>query len=77
MADCSIRFDDSSLSRYHCLISYESSWLIKDGDGSKPSTNGTWLYCEDFAELYSGLVFKAAETLFKVLFIQVELDSFN
>ena len=76
MADCSIRFDDSSLSRYHCLISYEGSWFIKDGDGAKSSTNGTWLFCEELSEIYSGMVFKAAETLFKVLSIQVDLDLF-
>jgi pSer/pThr/pTyr-binding forkhead associated (FHA) protein len=77
MADCSIRFDDSSLSRYHCLINYESGWFIKDGDGVKSSTNGTWLYCEEFVDVYTGMVFKAAETLFKVCLRQVELDSFN
>jgi pSer/pThr/pTyr-binding forkhead associated (FHA) protein len=66
MADCSIRFDDSSMSRYHCMVSFDNTWHIKDGDGFKPSTNGTWLFAEDFIELHDNMVFKAAETLFKV-----------
>ena len=68
MSDCSIRFDDSSLSRYHCLISYKRGWYIQDGDETKPSTNGTWLFAEEFVEVYDNMVFKAAETLFKVLY---------
>jgi len=66
MADCDIRFDDNSLSRYHCLIYYDTNWVLKDGDGEKLSTNGTWLFAESFFEVFDGMTFKAAETLFKV-----------
>ena len=69
MEDCTIRFDDSSMSRYHCMIGYDNGWFIQDGDGFKPSTNGTWLFAEEFIEIYDSMVFKAAETLFKVLII--------
>ncbi|CAG9318054.1 unnamed protein product [Blepharisma stoltei] len=65
MADCNIRFDDSSLSRYQCIFKFEDSWYLIDGDGRKLSTNGTWLFCEDFFEIFDGLVFKAGQTLFK------------
>ena len=45
---CLIRFDDTSLSRHQCRIDYiDDKWMIKDGDGNKPSTNGTWLYAEE------------------------------
>jgi len=66
MADCSIKVDDSNLSRYHCFISFDKGWFIQDGDGNRASTNGTWLFGEDFVEIRNGTVFKAAETLFKV-----------
>lgn len=65
MADCEIRFDDNSLSRYHCMFVYDGFWMIKDGDGDKLSTNGTWLFAENFFEIYDGMTFKVAETLFK------------
>lgn len=75
MADCNIRFDDSSMSRYHCLIMYDGAgWFIQDGDGVKKSTNGTWLFCEDFIEVFDGMVFKAAETLFKVSFTKISIE---
>ena len=75
MADCSIRFDDSSLSRYHCLIDFDDFWYIQDGDGFKPSTNGTWLFADEFIEIYDSMVFKVAESLFKVFFIQIIVDN--
>ncbi|OMJ67170.1 hypothetical protein SteCoe_35735 [Stentor coeruleus] len=67
MADCRIRFDDSNLSRYQCNISYhqERGWILKDGNGEKKSTNGTWLYVENEFEIYELLVFKAGKTLFE------------
>ena len=65
MADCSIRFEDTSLSRYHCMMVYEDCWVLKDGDGEKLSTNGTWLFIESFFEIFDGMTFKVGETLFK------------
>lgn len=67
MNDCIVRVDDVNLSRYHCFIGFEGGWYIQDGDGRKSSTNGTWLFGGDFLEINNGMVFKAAETLFKVL----------
>lgn len=65
MNDCDIRFDDSSLSRYHCFLYFQEQWMVQDGDGKKFSTNGTWLFTENFSELEDEMVFKAGETLFK------------
>lgn len=67
MVDCRIRFDDNSMSRYQCSISYEESkgWILKDGMGDKKSTNGTWLFVEEDHEIFDGLVFKAGKTLFE------------
>ena len=74
MVDCSIRIDDNSLSRYHCIFQFENQWALVDGDGEKQSTNGTWLFAENFMELYDQMVFKVGETLFK---IQTNDDFYN
>lgn len=73
MASATIRFDDSSLSRCQCSLLHQegTGWTVQDGDGSKLSTNGTWLFAEFPCDLQHGAVFKAAETLFKVT---VELE---
>lgn len=53
-------------SKNHKRILYEEpNWVIYDGDGTKPSTNGTWLFADDYYEISDGMIFKAAETLFK------------
>ena len=65
MSDCNIRFDDTSLSRYHCVITFNGYWFIQDGDGKKISTNGTWLFAEDYFEIYNDMLFKAGETMFR------------
>jgi pSer/pThr/pTyr-binding forkhead associated (FHA) protein len=66
MNDCQLRFEDTSLSRYHCTLIYDNYWFISDGDGEKHSTNGTWLFAENFFEVFDGMAFKVGETLFKV-----------
>jgi len=43
----------------------EGQWVLKDGDGSKFSTNGTWLYADELFKVYDKLVFKAGQTLFQ------------
>ena len=65
MNDCDIRFDDNSLSRYHCFMCYNDCWMLYDGDGKKLSTNGTWLFVEQFFDIYDSMVFKVGESLFK------------
>ncbi len=43
MKDCDIVFDSDALSRYQCsLYMGKLGWVIVDGDGTKPSKNGTW-----------------------------------
>ena len=44
---------------------YDEEWKIQDGDGKKLSTNGTWLFVEQFFEVFNDMVFKAGESLFK------------
>ena len=68
LGDCTIQFDDTSLSRYQCFIHYlpHSGWTVSDGDGSKPSTNGTWLFLDDYFPIQSKMVFKAGMTFFQV-----------
>ena len=66
MVDCRIRFDDNSLSRYQCTIRFENEkWVLRDGDGKKSSTNGTWLFADEYFDIYEDLVFKAGQTLFQ------------
>lgn len=63
---CQIRFSDASLSRQQCKIDYiGEKWLIKDGDGEKTSTNGTWLFAEEEIKLEGAEVtFKAGLSIF-------------
>jgi pSer/pThr/pTyr-binding forkhead associated (FHA) protein len=65
MNDCNIRLEDNSLSRYHCFLKYTDNWVLHDGDGNKLSTNGTWLFAEDFVEIYDEMIFKVGESLLK------------
>jgi len=42
------------------MIEYvDGQWLLKDGDGKKHSTNGTWLFVDELFLIYDGMVFKA------------------
>ena len=66
MPSCSIKFDDNQLSRLQCTIEYvDGNWVLKDGDGTKQSTNGTWLFVDELFQIYDGMVFKAGQTLFR------------
>lgn len=65
MTDCEIQFDDEGLSRYQCCIyNKENRWYIEDGNGGKQSTNGTWLFLEQYFPLKNETIFKAGQTLF-------------
>ena len=77
MAGCSIQFDDFSLSRKQCSITYDKNWILMDGDGNKASTNGTWysynqlrLFVEDFFEIKDNMIFKAGQSLFVAKLLQ-------
>lgn len=67
MADCNIKFDDNSLSRYQCSLLFveDKGWFATDGDGKKCSTNGTWLFVDELFEIFNNMVFKAGQTLFQ------------
>ena len=42
------------------MIEYvDGQWLLKDGDGKKHSTNGTWLFVDELFLIYDGMVFNA------------------
>ena len=66
--DCQIKFEDNSLSRYQCLMTYVAGagWHLQDGDGRKNSTNGTWLFADFAFEIFDHMVFKAGQSLFEV-----------
>jgi len=66
MSDCQIRFDGNNLSRYQCTINYrDDGWHISDGLGEKKSTNGTWIFVENFHEIVPSAVIKIGQTLFR------------
>ena len=47
----------------------ENKWVIYDGDGSKPSTNGTWLFADCYVEVQYDMIFKAAQTMFRTTIV--------
>lgn len=49
----------------YSIVYFEGNWIIKDGDGTKPSTNGTWLFADELFKIYDSMIFKAGQTLFK------------
>ncbi len=64
---CQVKFTDASLSRHQCKIDFiDEKWFIRDSDGSKQSTNGTWLYADEELRVEDGMVFKAGLSIFKV-----------
>jgi len=68
MNNCEIQIEDSLLSKFQATITYndQNGWTMTDGFEGKSSTNGTWLYIKDEMEMYTGMVFKANQTLFHV-----------
>lgn len=64
---CLIRFKDTSLSRHQCKIDYiGEKWYIRDGDGEKESTNGTWLFADEEIKLELNTIIKAGLSIFNV-----------
>lgn len=61
-----LQVKNQSLSRIQCKLECEETWLLSDGDGTKKSTNGTWLYVDEPFEIYDNIVFKAGNLLFRV-----------
>ncbi len=67
---CKVRFKDSSLSRTQCRIDYVNKrWMVKDGDGEKPSTNSTWIFASEEIRLEDKMIIKAGASLFQVAIV--------
>jgi len=61
-----IPFNDNSISKVHCIIYFENSnWFIIDGDGTKSSTNGTWIQMSDYKTINENMVFRVGTTFFQ------------
>eukprot|EP00347_Sterkiella_histriomuscorum_P023191 403335604 len=64
--ECKIFFKTGQLSRIQCRIDFiDDKWILKDGNGIKSSTNGTWLFAGEDERIYDGMVFKAGRSLFQ------------
>jgi len=67
--------NSSNMSSKHCkIIIINDDYYLIDGDGTKPSTNGTWLFVENDYELENGTIFKAGQSLFIVELIGSATD---
>ena len=59
-------FEDVDVSRKQCMIIFEdNNWYIVDGDGEKPSSNGTWIYPEKYFTITDGLIVRIGTTVFE------------
>ena len=69
MNDWDIKFHSKGLSRWQCIIEFINKWwILKDGDGERTSTNGTWLFVDELYPIHDEMVFKAGQILFKWIF---------
>lgn len=65
---CTLRFEDTLLSKVHSYISYVGDkWILTDGDQQKNSTNGTWVYIADETLVFSSMIFKSNQCVFQVV----------
>ena len=63
-------FEDEDVSRKQCIITFEdNNWYIVDGNGKKPSANGTWLYPEKYFIITDGLIVRMGTTLFECKYL--------
>jgi len=68
---CTVVFDEYGVSRIQCKFSYENNqWYVKDGDGYKKSTNGTWILLQDEKLVANKMVFKICNTVFRANVLQ-------
>ena len=44
---------------YFSIQFLDGNWILKDGDGQKLSTNGTWLFVDELFKIYDNMIFKA------------------
>jgi len=49
-----------TLINYFISIQYlDGNWVLKDGDGAKLSTNGTWLFVDELFKIYDQMIFRS------------------
>lgn len=61
---------EGNFSRVQCRIDYiDDKFILRDGNGQKPSTNGTWLFAAEDEKIYDQMIFKAGKSLFKIEFL--------
>lgn len=60
-------FEDEDISRKQCMIIFDddNNWYLVDGDGKKPSSNGTWFYPEKYYDITDGLIVRIGTTIFE------------
>jgi pSer/pThr/pTyr-binding forkhead associated (FHA) protein len=60
-------FEDEDVSRKQCMIIFDddNNWYLVDGDGKKPSSNGTWFYPEKYYDITDGLIVRIGTTIFE------------
>ena len=46
----------------------DDNWKINDGNGKRTSMNGTWLFVEDYFQIFDDLIIKAGLTMIKANF---------
>jgi len=73
-SNAEICIEDKLLSKIHCNINFDNQtgWTLKDGSDNGLSTNGTWLYLNEEAEIYDKMIFKANQSIF-----QCKLGTYN
>ena len=66
-------FEDEDVSRKQCMIIFEdNNWYLVDGDGEKPSSNGTWFYPEKYFTISNGLIIRIGTTIFECQIFESE-----
>jgi len=68
---CNLQILDKLLSKCHCTIKFNESegfWVLYDGTINNPSTNGSWLYANEYIEIYDKMIFKTNQTTFQCFF---------
>ena len=64
---CDIIIEDMMLSKIQAYIEYNSKkkkFYLNDGDGTRESTNGTWVFILNPTKITNNFLFKAEHTLF-------------
>jgi hypothetical protein len=62
---CDITIEDSLASKVQCCVTFNQGWVLVDGDGSRPSTNGVWIYINEPLEITNKMIFKSNHTIFQ------------